>query len=208
MRIVNLSKLVVVIAALGLVSCAAEKKEEAKPVTPDNGAFAGELVDAKGQPAPNWVTTPGKYKLEGGVKGVCGEGAYAGTKDYSQAQRNADTRGRAAIASALEVKVKNMVKDYSATTTGGEEFGKASNDEQHAENVSKLITSQTLNGSEPMETWISSKSTVHRLVCLDVEKFKSVVNGMGQLSEGLRRAIVQRADKAFNELDEATAPQQ
>jgi hypothetical protein len=201
----KIQNLVVLVAALALVSCAHEEKSQT--VAPDKGAFAGELVDANGQAAPKWVTNPGQYKLEGGAKAVCGEGSMKGTRNISLAQSDADGRARTAIARALEVKVKSMLKDYQATTTGGAEFGKSANDEQHIEDVSKQITNQTINGSEPMETWISSQSTLHRLVCIDVEKFKGIINGMGQLSEAVRKAVVQRADKAFAELDAATAPQ-
>jgi len=37
-------------------------------------------------------------------------------------------------------------------------------------------------------------------MCLDIKKFQGAVNGMTQLSESVRKAVVERAEKAFDEL--------
>ena len=42
------------------------------------------------------------------------------------------------------------------------------------------------------------------LVKLDVQSFKDQLNQMKQLDESVRQGVVQRADKAFKELDEET----
>ena len=97
-----------------------------------------------------------------------------------------------------------MLKDYQATTTGGENYGTAANDEQHIVDVSKQVTQMTLNGTELKNTWLSKKGTLFTLVCLNVDKFKNTISKMGQLDEQVRAAIVQRADKAFDELDKET----
>jgi hypothetical protein len=60
------------------------------------------------------------------------------------------------------------------------------------------------------ETWISKTSTLHSLVCLNVQKFKGV--GMKELDEAIRQAVEKRAEKARDEVDAigtrpvATAP--
>jgi hypothetical protein len=39
-------------------------------------------------------------------------------------------------------------------------------------------------------------------MALDVDDFKEAVEGMNQLNEDVRRAVEERADDAFRELDE------
>ena len=107
---------------------------------------------------------------------------------------------RTEIARMLELKVQSMLKDYQSTTTGGEEFGTAANDEQHIVDVAKQITDITLSGTEQKESWISDSGTLYVLMCADLEKFKNSVNSMSQLSESVRKAVTERADKAFDEL--------
>jgi hypothetical protein len=98
-----------------------------------------------------------------------------------------------------------MLKDYQATTTGGEDFGTAAADEQHIVDVSKQITTMTLSGTQRVDSWWSPNGTLYVLMKLDVDAFKDAVNGMKQLDEKVRKAVIERAEKAFKELDEATA---
>lgn len=177
-------------------------KNSAPPVTPESGPLAGELVDATGNPAPDWVTAPSKYRKDvDDQKVVCGEGSVGGTANMNMAQSGAAGRARTALARTLETKIKAMLKDYQATTTGGEQFGEAASDEQHIVDASKQITETTLSGTEVSETWISSTSTLHSLVCLNVERFKGIVSGMKDLNEQIRVAVVERAEQAWDELD-------
>jgi hypothetical protein len=175
------------------------------PVTPEEGPLAGELVDADGEAAPPWVSAPSTYKNEAsGGKLVCGEGSLGGTNNMNMAQTGAAGRARTALARTLEARVLGMLRDYQSTTTGGEQFASAANDEQRVEDATKQITDTTLSGTEIMETWISSKSTLHSLVCLNVERFKDIVGTMQQLDEATRKAVTARADAAWDELDDAT----
>jgi len=97
-----------------------------------------------------------------------------------------------------------MLKDYQATTTGGQDFGTAAADEQNITDVSKQITDMTLTGTELQDTWVSLNGTFYALVAMDVDKFKDSVSKMGNLSDSVRKAVSERADKSFEELDENT----
>ncbi|MCK5808755.1 LPP20 family lipoprotein [bacterium] len=174
--------------ALLFVACGSAEKE-----APGN-AIAQEL-----EGAPAWVL--------GGASGngqICGVGSAGGTRNVSIARTAAIGRGRTDLSRQLQLQVKSMLKDYQATTTGGENYGTAANDEQHIVDVSKQVTQMTLNGTELKNTWLSKKGTLFTLVCLNVDKFKNTISKMGQLDEQVRAAIVQRADKAFDELDKET----
>ena len=52
------------------------------------------------------------------------------------------------------------------------------------------------------DSWISKTGTYYALVALDVEKFSDAVNRMDQLSESVRRAVVERAEESFLEMNE------
>ncbi|MBR4531326.1 LPP20 family lipoprotein [bacterium] len=145
--------------------------------------------------APDWVLGSSSTAQQ-----ICGVGSAAGSRNVSMMRTTAMQRGRTEISRMLEIKVQAMLKDYQATTTGGEDFGKAANDEQHIVDVAKLITDTTLSGTEQKKTWNSDSGTYYVLMCADIEKFKDSVNNMSQLSESVRKAVTERADKVFDEL--------
>ena len=153
--------------------------------------------------APDWVVKncTAYWGEKKGEKKVCGVGSVGSTRNMSLARTAAEARGRAEIAFMLENKVKAMVKDYQATTTGGEEFGTTAADEQHIVSVSKQVTEMTLAGTELVDTWMSDNGTYYALIVYDAEKFKDAVSQMKTLSEALRKAIIDRADKAFQDMD-------
>jgi hypothetical protein len=52
--------------------------------------------------------------------------------------------------------------------------------------------------------WVSSSGTVYVLMVYDAAKFQDAVSEMDNLSEEIRRAVIDRADASFRELDEET----
>jgi len=155
----------------------------------------GDAVKNEFDGAPKWVLGSSSTPQQ-----ICGVGSAAGSSNVSMMRTGAMGRGRTEIGRMLELKVQSMLKDYQSTTTGGEEFGKAANDEQHIVDVAKQITDITLSGTEQKESWISDSGTLYVLMCADLEKFKNSVNSMSQLSESIRKAVTERADKAFEDL--------
>ena len=177
-------------ASLGALSCASHITSPAESM-PDE--FAG---------GPEWLVKGcGAVESDASHGVICGIGSMGGTKNISLARTTAVARGRTEIARTLQVTVKAMLKDYQATTTGGEEFRLAAADEQHVVDVSKQITDFTLAGTEMQDMWVSRASTVYALVVLDLEKFKDSVRQMTNLSEEIRKAVDMRAKAAFAELD-------
>jgi len=159
--------------------------------------------------APDWVIEGcSAYPGEDAPTKICGVGSFSGSKNISLSRTASRARGRTEIARSLDVQVKSMLKDYQATTTGGEEFGTAAADEQHVVDVSKQITDISLSGTEIKDTWISPTGTYYTLMVLDVERFRDSVDKMSNLSEDLRAAISDRADKSFAELNDELARQQ
>ena len=151
--------------------------------------------------APDWVKGKGCPDKKTN-KEICAVGSIGGTRNVSLAREAAIERARVQMARTLQDKVMAMLKDYQATTTGGQEFGTSAADEQHARDVSKTVTDTTLAGTEIIDSWVSNKGTYYALVALDVDKFKDTVNKIQNLSESIRKAVIDRADNAFKELDD------
>ena len=107
---------------------------------------------------------------------------------------------RADIARKIQVTITSLLKDYQATTTGKDHFGTDAVDEQHIEIISKQVSDMNLSGTEMVDSWVSDNGTDYVLVALHAEKFKESIY-RGDFSEGLKEAIIDRADKAFDDLD-------
>lgn len=165
---------------------------------PQTNPFAAELVGA-----PKWVLGDCRTAFDDDEV-ICGVGSVDGTANLGLARSSATARARTDIARQLQVKVQAMLKDYQATVTGGEEFGKAASDEQLIQDVSRQITDQSLSGTRLVDSWISGGGTYYALVSLDVPAFLDALSGMGALDVEVRRAVESRAAQAFAELDQAT----
>ncbi len=168
-----------------------------QPVTPTaiDTVMKNEFIGA-----PDWVTKDCASYIKDNKK-ICGVGSIGGTRNPSIARTTAVARARTEIARNLQTRVLTMLKDYQATTSGGEYFGKYASDEQHVVDVSKQITNMTISGTVQKEIWVSKNGIYYVLVTLDTEKFKNIVQNMHSLPESVRTAVVQRADKAFGDLD-------
>lgn len=165
----------------------------------------GEAIADEFDGSPEWVTKGcAAYWGDDDGARICGVGAMAGTRNAALARTAAMGRARTEIARSLETRVRAMLKDYHATTTGGDEFGLAAADEQAIDDVSKQITSMTLSGTTLQDTWISKNGTLYTLVALDVERFNDSIGRMTNLSESIRTAVRERASASFRELDEET----
>jgi len=164
------------------------------------GSSPQDIMPNEFEGAPQWVIQ-GCHGESDGTK-LCGVGSFKGSSNISLARTAAMARGRTEIARSLAGKVRSMLKDYQATTTGGAEFGEAASDERHVVDVSKKITDISLTGTAIQDSRTSNSGTYYTLMVLDVEQFEESVNGMKRLSETIRGAIVERAEAAFADLDD------
>lgn len=184
-----------IVAVLFAFACSSTPTPAPEPEPqPMSGEFAG---------APDWVTRGcSAFWGDDAPAKICGVGIAGGSRNIGMLKTAAQGRGRTEIARSLDLKVKAMLKDYQATTTGGEEFGTAAADEQHIVDVSKQLTEIDLVGVEQQDMWVSNSGTVYVLMVYDAAKFQDAVSEMDNLSEDIRRAVIDRADSSFRELDE------
>jgi len=131
---------------------------------------------------------------------LCASGSVQHQSNVNLARSAAEGRARTELARQLQVHVKAMLKDYQASTTGGEENASAS--EQHIEDVAKQVTDMTLSGTKLEEVWVNEETgTFWALVVLDADAFKDSLNKASALDERVRAHIIQRANRSFRELD-------
>lgn len=199
MKMLNKKNFVLVIIAvftLSLMVMACGSKE-AKKESPKSA------IAAEYEGAPDWVIKGcNAYWGDKAQNKICGVGSAGSTRNISLARSTATSRGRTEIARSLSVKVKSMLKDYQATVTGGENYGTAADDEQYVVDVSKQITDMSLSGTQMVDSWLNTKTgTLYALVALDIDAFKSAVNGMKDLDDSVRKFVEENATKAFEELD-------
>lgn len=188
------------VVALSLLACGGSEQNTTTLNTTMGSEFQGRMADS-----PEWVTRGcAAYSGETGAR-VCGVGSMSGTRNLSLCRSQARSRGRTEIARSLNLKVVSMVKDFQETTTGGEYFDQQADDQQHVQDVTKQITNISLPGTLEADSWVSSGGDCWALMVLDVAAFGKAIEESQQLDARVREYVVKNADKAFRELDAATA---
>lgn len=187
---------------LSLLGCASAPPPPPPAAPPTAPPPAQNAMQAELMGAPKWVLMGCAGYFGDKKDKVCGVGAVGGMTNPGIARTAAQGRGRTEIARSIKVKVKAMLSDYSAVTKGGGS-GKLNN-EEHIEDAAKQIASVTLPGTHLQDTWVSNNGTWYALMVLDMDAFKESLKNNNQLDEQTRAAIVERADKAFGEIDRET----
>jgi hypothetical protein len=167
------------------------------PSTPD---FNKCMMD--GTEAPTWVCRPNS--VEGGLVAL-GVAQPNNANDYQFQLDEAVAAARDSLAKRIEVKVKNMFKQFKATTGTGKDatFDKAT------QSVSKQIASQTLRGSKVINSWQSpTTKALYVLVGIpaqDMQQVKENIKNQAKTSFKNDKALWQKflAQKADQKLDEA-----
>ena len=107
--------------------------------------------------APSWVCDGGAT-MEGGIFGV--GSSEKSPLGISFQRTEATAAARDALARQLKVKVKNMFKQFQATTGVGD----AQTADKATQNVSKQLASEVLSGSKVIKVWFSPSRTMYVLV--------------------------------------------
>jgi ribosomal protein S20 len=153
----------------------------------------------EGAKAPAWVCDGGAT-MEGGLFGV--GSAEKNPMGISFQRTESAAAARDALARQLKIKVKNMFKQFQATTG----IGDTQTAEKATQNVSKQVAQATLSGSKIMKTWISPKGTMFVLVGMPDPKavaaqVKQAVKTTFHNDQALWQEF--KAKKADQELDAA-----
>ena len=119
--------------------------------------------------APQWVLMP---DLEGGL--AAAGSAKMGAAGPSFAKTEATANARDELARQLNVKVKNMVSNFTQTTGVGD----AQTVDKVVKSVSKQVAKVDLSGSKVAKVWLSKTNTMWVLVVVDPASVASVQKSM------------------------------
>ncbi|MEE2788853.1 MAG: LPP20 family lipoprotein [Myxococcota bacterium] len=139
---------------------------------------------------PKWALTP---------PAACGVGIAKHRGNLGMAQQTAVARGRDALARQLRTKIEGMIKDYQeAGETDAKDFT-----EELTTQVSRQIVDSTLVGTATKMAHLSEdpQQQYYALVCLDPESFSNAFDRMNELNAKQRKALKQRANQEFQDLD-------
>ena len=149
---------------------------------------------------PEWVLKGGGAYRDSGGKAFYGIGSASGINNFSLQRTAADDRARNDLAKVFEFYNKSLTKDYMASTTAGD--FKATSEEQNVEIAIKTVTSATLTGVQIIDHWEHPyRKELFALARLDLEKFKENLDQYRELSQEVREAVKERADKLHEELE-------
>lgn len=153
---------------------------------------------------PEW-TTKGAAAFPGNAgKSIYGVGMASGIKNPSLLRETADNRAIANMAKQFQVDVASLMNDYMASTSEGDKVA----EEQHVENVNKIVVKQTLSGVVVVDRCTDTTTGVsYSLAKLDTEKFKTEIEKNNQLSQKMKEYVKGNAEKAFEKLEKATGGQ-
>ncbi len=145
--------------------------------------------------APAWVLLAG---AEGGLSAV--GSAQIGNAGINFARTEALANGRDEIARILELKVNNMLKNFTQTTGVGD----SQTVDKVTSNVSRQLANQTITGSRAKEAWISPEcNEIFVLVVADApsleEEIKSQITSSYRNEQALWQQI--QAQNALKEMD-------
>lgn len=150
---------------------------------------------------PEWVIKGGGAFKDSNGRAFYGVGSAAGIANYSLQRTAADNRARNDLAKVFEFYTKSLMKDYAASTTAGD--FKASAEEQNVEQAIKTVTDAVLSGVQIVDHWEhADRDELFSLARLDLAAFKENFDRHKELSEEVRKAVKERADKLHEELEQ------
>jgi len=170
--------------AVGLLAGCASKKEQ---------------VAAPTSSRPAWVDQgSGAFSGEMG-KAFYGVGSAWGIQNPSLLRSTADNRARAEVARIFKTYTASLMKDYSASTMAGDP--NVVSEEQHVEQTIKTFTKAELAGVQIVDHYKDEETgELFSLARMDLSTFENYMKQAQQLSEAVRQRVVQRAEKAFEDL--------
>jgi len=188
----NIFSLSAMAFTLAVLAGCGDKEVAQQPVEPAKPAFVEHCEYSAGIQAPEWYCSP---DIEGGLAAV-GEAKPNAARDNNMQRTMALANGRDALARQVQVKVQNLLTNWSRATGAGE----AQTYEANFENISRQVAQQTLQGSRQLKRWLAPDGTLVLLVGIsDIEAVKSGINTSLRNEQALWQQFQNK--QALEELD-------
>ena len=129
----------------------------------------------------------------------CGMGSLQHSGSIALAKTGSAARGRDALARQIQTKVHSIIKSY--RSEGGNDTADLS--EELMIDISQQSSRALLQGTRIRETYLAdtNPSTLYTLVCYEPSRLPSFVKKLDIIPKKHRKAIKQRAEAAFAELE-------
>lgn len=132
-------------------------------------------------------------------KAFYGVGSAWGIQNPSLLRSSADNRARTEVARVFKTYTAALMKDYAASTMAGNPA--ETSEEQHVEQTIKTFTKAELAGVQIIDHWKDPETDeLFALARMDLSAFEEYLKQGSNLSEAVRQSIVERAEKAFEDL--------
>jgi hypothetical protein len=157
------------------------------------------------QGGPDWTRRSSGVSVgTNGAKVFSGVGIAANIANPSLRRAAADAKARVEISKVFKTYVANMLKQYAASTVADDP--NAQSNEQHVEEVSKVVTEATLSGVVVPDHWVSPDNTTeYALAELEADALSKELDKIKQLDAKTRDYIRANAARAFDDLDKELA---
>lgn len=152
----NIFSLSAIAVTFAVMAGCGGKEVAQQPVEPVKPSFVEHCEYSAGIQAPEWYCDP---NIEGGMAAV-GEAKPNAARDNNMQRTMAMANGRDALARQTQVKVQNLLTNWSRATGADEN----QTYEANFENVSRQVSKQTLEGSRQLKRWLAPDGTLALLV--------------------------------------------
>ena len=144
---------------------------------------------------PKWIDMGGAARSD---KAFYGVGVASNVTSISLRRNTADAQARTELAKVFTTRIKNLLKNYEASTNDGEKESA----EAHREEATKAFTEMELTGTEIVDRFFDiDQNAQYSLARLDPDAFEAQLERMAKLSARAKTIIRANAQRAFAELD-------
>jgi hypothetical protein len=197
--------LVALLCALGACSCPHAKG-------PATGSVVGDFGGA-----PPWVLLGCVHTQDKvDASGFCGVGSAQVVGDIEEAKEEAVVSARANLLGNWHSelrgyvqypKFKDLMQSLAEEDSTGDAKEKPPTDNQVLEEEAIEAACHTLGGTPAVTAWLSKTGTLWVMVKLDVADLEKALSGTPVQFKRNDQAILERAERAFRELDGETTPE-
>jgi len=171
------------VIAVCMAGCAGKSKE-----------FAGQSVE------PDWVRkgTYAAHDVNGDA--FYGVGSVWGIKNPSLMRTTSENRARAEIAKLFKNYTASLMRDYQMSAMAGDT--EVSTEEVHVEQTIKTFSKAKLSGVMIIDHWKDPETgEFFALACMKLDEFEEFLKHAEELSESLRKRVLENSEKAFKRLE-------
>jgi len=149
---------------------------------------------------PDWVKKGSCALKDGKGHAFYGVGSVWGIKNPSLMRTTSENRARAEISKLFNVYTASLMSDFQMSAMAGNVD--KTTEEVHVEQTIKTFTKAKLSGVMIIDHWINRETgEFFSLACMKLSEFEGFMKNAEELSETLRKRVLEHSEKAFEKLE-------